>query len=137
MWSFLSIRSTNNQVILLVDDEKDVLNLFCEYLQNCGYQTISFDNPINALNYIFNNNISNCSLIITDYKMPEMNGVDFIKKIREKNSSNLRLKIILISAFTKDNLDVQRIANSLKIDKIIEKPIRLEHFKEEVEKLMK
>jgi response regulator RpfG family c-di-GMP phosphodiesterase len=69
--------------------------------------------------------------------MPEMNGVDFIKKIREKNSSNLRLKIILISTFTKDNLDVQRIANSLKIDKIIEKPVRLEHFKEEVEKLMK
>jgi CheY-like chemotaxis protein len=41
-----------------------------------GYQTISFSNPIDALNHI-DKNISNCSLIITDYKMPEMNGIDF------------------------------------------------------------
>ena len=75
----------DNKVILLVDDEKDILKLFCEYLQNCGYQAISFDNPLEVLNYIENNNnISNCSLIITDYKMPQMNGIEFIKRIREK-----------------------------------------------------
>jgi CheY-like chemotaxis protein len=116
-----------------VDDEKDVLNLFCEYLQNFGYQTISFDNPINALNYI-NNNISNCFLIITDYKMPQMSGIDFIKQIREKYSSNsnssFKIKIRLISAFTKTDLNFYNELDHLKIDKIIEKPIRLEILRE-------
>ena len=121
-----------------MDDEKDVLNLFCEYLQNFGYQIISFDNPINALNYI-NNNISNCSLIITDYKMPQMSGIDFIKQIREKYSSNsnniFKIKIMLISAFTKTDLNFYNESDHLKIDKIIEKPIRLEILREEVKKI--
>lgn len=119
-----------------MDDEKDILNLFCECLQNWGYQTISFDNPIDALNHI-DNIISNCSLIITDYKMPQMNGVDFIKKIRKKYSSSSRLKMMLISAFMKNDLDAPNTLNNLEIDKIIEKPVRLELFKEEVQKLMK
>ena len=147
-FSLISSTTANidNKVILLVDDEKDILNLFCECLQNCGYQAISFDNPLEAFNYIENdNNISNCSLIITDYKMPEMNGIEFIKRIREKfynyncynSNSNSQLKIMLISAFMKNDLDSHNELNSPKIDKIIEKPIHLEFFKEEVQKLIK
>jgi CheY-like chemotaxis protein len=143
-FSLISSTTANidNKVISLVDDEKDILNLFCECLQNCGYQAISFDNPLEALDYIENdNNISNCSLIITDYKMPQMNGIEFIKRIRGKfynykcynSNSNSQLKIMLISAFMKNDLDSHNELNSLKI----EKPIRLELFKEEVQKLMK
>jgi response regulator RpfG family c-di-GMP phosphodiesterase len=130
--------SNNNPIILLVDDEKDILTLFCEYLQAWGYQSISFDNPIDALKYIDNNDISNCSslLIITDYKMPQMNGIDFIKKIREKQRSDFSLKIMLISAFMTSDFHFQNRLNNLKIDKIIEKPIRLEILKEEIKKLI-
>jgi response regulator RpfG family c-di-GMP phosphodiesterase len=129
--------NNNNPIILLVDDEKDILVLFCECLHAWGYQSVSFDNPIDALNYI-DNNISNCPslLIITDYKMPQMNGIDFIKKIREKYNKNFQLKIMLISAFMTNNLHIQNTLNNLKIDKIIEKPIRLEILKEEIKKLM-
>jgi|SRR5215204_521046 len=77
--------SNHNHTILLVDDENDILNLFCNCLQNFGYETIPFNNPTDALNYIYNSNISNCSLIITDYKMPLMSGRDLIKKIREND----------------------------------------------------
>ena len=79
-FSLISSTTANidNKVISLVDDEKDILNLFCECLQNCGYQAISFDNPLEALDYIENdNNISNCSVVITDYKMPQMSGFFF------------------------------------------------------------
>ena len=44
---------------------------------------------------------------------------------------------MLISAFMKNDLDSHNELNSLKIDKIIEKPIHLEFFKEEVQKLIK
>ena len=86
----------------------------------------------NALNYI-DNNISNCSLIITNYKMLQMTGIDFIKQIKEKYSNsinNFKTKFMLVTAFMKSNLDLYNALNYINIDKIIEKPIRLEIFKE-------
>lgn len=135
--------STNNidskkNYILLVDDEDDILNLFCDCLQAAGYNIVVFDNPLEALNYLNQdeNIITNCSLVITDYRMPQMSGIDFIEKIREKDA-NFKVKIILNSAFIKTDLILNNAKiNSLSIDKIIEKPIRLETLKYEVQKLV-
>ena len=127
--------NNNNHTILSVDDEKDILNLFCDCLQKFGYETIPFNNPTDALNYINNSNTCNCSLIITDYKMPQMTGLEFIKKIREIDKT-FKLKIMLISAFIKSDIIVNDIPNSLRIDKIIEKPIHLKNLIEEVHKLI-
>jgi len=102
------------------------------------YNIVVFDNPLEALNYLNKdeNIITNCSLVITDYRMPQMSGIDFIGKIREKDT-NCKVKIMLSSAFFKTDviLDNTKI-NSLSIDKIIEKPIRLEILKHEVQKLV-
>jgi response regulator RpfG family c-di-GMP phosphodiesterase len=71
--------------------------------------------------------------------MPQMNGIDFIKQIREKysnSSNNFQIKFMLITAFMKSNLDLHQELDYIKIDKIIEKPIRLEILKEEVQKIM-
>jgi response regulator RpfG family c-di-GMP phosphodiesterase len=82
------------------------------------------------------NILANCSLVITDYRMPQMSGIDFIEKIREKDT-NCKVKIILSSAFIKTDLILNNSKiNSLSIDKIIEKPIRLETLKDEVQKLV-
>ena len=124
--------------ILLVDDEDDILNLFCDCLQAVGYNIVFFDNPLEALNYLNQdeNIITNCSLVITDYRMPQMSGIDFIEKIREKDT-NCKVKIILSSAFIKTDLILNNSKiNNLSIDKIIEKPIRLEILKDEVQKLV-
>ena len=74
------------------------------------------------------NILANCSLVITDYKMPQMSGIDLIKKIREKDTT-FKLKIILISAFIKNDIIDNDISDSLRIDKIIEKPIPLQNLK--------
>ncbi|MDW3612403.1 MAG: response regulator [Nitrososphaeraceae archaeon] len=124
--------------MLLVDDENDILDLFCDCLQSSGYKITSFDNPLDALNYINKddeNILANCSLVITDYKMPQMSGLDFLKKIREKDT-DYKIKMMLISAFMKSDLNVNDISKNLKIDKVIEKPIRLENLKNEVKKLI-
>ena len=47
---------------------------------------VSFVNPVEALD-IFNKNFAEGSLIITDYGMPQMSGIDLIKKIREKDQN--------------------------------------------------
>jgi response regulator RpfG family c-di-GMP phosphodiesterase len=119
----------------LLDDDQDILLLYRDSLQDLGYQTISFYNP-DALYYLnTEDNITKCSLVITDYKMPQMSGIDFIKKIKEK--SNTTLKFMLITAFLTSNLTWQVNLKNIKIDTILEKPIPLQLLKDEVQKLMK
>ena len=126
--------NNNNKYILLVDDEKDILFLYSECLKSDRYQIVSFDNPIEALNYLNkNDNISNCSLVITDYKMPQMSGLDLIKKIREKDS-NSNIKTMIVSAYVKDDL-LKDNSYIERIDKIIEKPVDVDTLKNEVTNL--
>ena len=68
--------------------------------------------------------------------MPLLNGLDLIKKIREKDT-DYRIKIIVISATVKDNeiYNNDKVLN-LKIDKFLEKPIPLDKLKNEIEMLI-
>ncbi len=128
------VSSNNNDFyILLVDDEKDILDLFSEYLTSNGFNTISFDNPIKAIKYFYQNP-NNCSLVITDYKMPQMSGIDLIKKIKEKDT-NYKIKTIIISAFIKDNIPYDK-SYITTVDKILEKPVYLDRLKNEVQELI-
>ncbi len=102
------------------------------------YNIVVFDNPLEALNYLNQdeNIITKCSLVITDYRMPQISGLDIIEKIREKDT-NCKVKIMLSSAFIKTDVILNNSKiNTLSIDKIIEKPIRLETLKNEVQKLV-
>lgn len=117
----------------MVDDEKDVLDLFSEYLKSNGYNIISFDNPVIALEYFYKNT-NNCSVVITDYRMPQMSGLDFINKIREKDT-DCKIKTIIISAYIKDNIPYDK-SYLMKIDKILEKPVYLDRLKTEIQHLL-
>ena len=125
--------NNNDFYILLVDDEKDILDLFSEYLTSKGFNTISFDNPVNALKYFYQNQ-SNCSLVITDYKMHQMSGIDLIKKIKEKDT-DYKIKTIVISAFIKDNLPYDKSYITM-IDKILEKPVYLDRLRKVIQELI-
>jgi response regulator RpfG family c-di-GMP phosphodiesterase len=129
------LESSNNNdfYILLVDDEKDILDLFSEYLTSNGFNTISFDNPVKAIKYFYQNP-TNCSLVIADYKMPQMSGIDLIKKIKEKDT-DCKIKTIIISAFIKDNLPYDKSYITM-IDKILEKPVYLDRLKNEIQELI-
>ena len=129
------MESSNNNdfYILLVDDEKDILDLFSEYLTSNGFNTISFDNPVKAIKYFYQNP-NNCSLVITDYKMPQMSGLELIKKIREKDK-DYKIKTIVISAFIKDNLPYDK-SYIITVDKILEKPVYLDRLKKVIQELI-
>ncbi len=126
----------NDSYILLVDDEKDIIDLFSEYLIVNGFTIVSFQNPFEALKY-FNKNINNCSLVITDYKMPQMSGIDLIKKIREKDTAATayKIKTIIISAFMKDNIPNDK-SYIQTVDRILEKPVYLDRLRKEIQELI-
>ena len=76
--------SSSDKSIIIVDDEMELANLFKEFLKKEGYDAISFTDPIMALEY-FKETSSKHSLMITDMRMPDINGIDLAKNIREIN----------------------------------------------------
>ena len=64
-----------------------------------------------------------------------MSGIDLIKKIREKRYY-FQIKNHIDQCLIKNHILDKNISNSLRIDKIIEKSIQLEHLKDEVQKLL-
>ena len=81
--------------ILIVDDEIEYQKVLTLILSGVGYSIASCSNGIEALDYI-NNNI--VDLVLTDLKMPIMDGVELIKKIKEKYDT---IEIIVMTEFVK------------------------------------
>ncbi len=78
--------------ILFLDDEETITNIYGRLLKDkYGYEIETFNCPDDALE-AYNPDIFN--IIITDYKMPGMNGLKFAEKIKEKHSN---AKIIICS----------------------------------------
>lgn len=79
--------------ILLVDDEIEYQKVLKLIISDIGYSIASCSNGIEALDYIENNVVD---LVLTDLKMPLMDGVELIKKIKEKYDY---IDIIVMTAY--------------------------------------
>ena len=71
--------------VLIVDDESTGRTILSKIIQQAeeDVSVDAFDNPLEALHWLDDNHPD---LIITDYRMPEMNGVELIKHIRSKQA---------------------------------------------------
>ena len=84
--------------VLLIDDNRSGLAARRMVLEELGYETIGSQNPKDALN-LFTEAIENgfpFDLIVTDFKMPDLNGIELIERLRRLNAS---VPVILISGF--------------------------------------
>lgn len=114
------------QSIIVVDDEIELATLFKTFLNQQGYNTISFVDPVLALEY-FKETLDKHSLIITDLRMPALNGIELAKKVRELNTN---IKIFLITAFETRDLEKHEDFKMARFDRLIQKPVRFSHLKE-------
>jgi DNA-binding response OmpR family regulator len=78
--------------ILVIDDDKNTRRLFRAVLENAGYQVYTADNGISALETMDQEHID---LVIADIMMPQMDGYEFTKTLRETYNS---LPVLMISA---------------------------------------
>ncbi|MDW0212982.1 MAG: response regulator, partial [Nitrososphaeraceae archaeon] len=77
--------SAENRMVSIVDDDRDITFLFEEALKRISRITIfTFADPILALEH-FQVNEYAYVLVISDYKMPGLNGMEFLKKIKDSN----------------------------------------------------
>lgn len=80
--------------ILIVDDEPDILSLLSQDLEDNGYRVVQAKDGVEALGKAQNEEFS---AIITDIKMPRLDGVQFIKEFNKSLSSKTPIPIIAIS----------------------------------------
>jgi two-component system, cell cycle response regulator CpdR len=108
--------------ILILDDEYDIVDLIKLALEKERYSVIGFTEPLEALEH-FNINHVRYHLVISDLRMPVMNGFDFAENIRQIKSD---IKVLLMSAFTIENdSDFIATSKSHNIDGFIQKPFSI------------
>lgn len=73
---------TQNKSILIVDDEEDILKVTSAILEDEGYRTYTANNGAMALSLMKEKDID---LVLSDLKMPEINGMDLFKQMRAIN----------------------------------------------------
>ena len=93
--------SADNKIVSIVDDEIDVTELFQDALCNNidGITVVAFNDPTIALEH-FTENKENYALVISDPRMPNMNGLELLKKIKKLNE---KVRTLLISAYDIEN----------------------------------
>lgn len=79
--------------ILLVDDDPLILQALTRILQSEGYQVIPHQDPVAA------SNERDFSVVITDFMMPSMNGIELLAALRESNPHAVRLLLTAAADF--------------------------------------
>lgn len=112
--------------IAVVDDEWDLAQLFSDGLAMEGFKAYPFDNPEVAVEYI-RSNASHISLVITDWKMPKLDGFQLTRIVNEIDNE---IKVMLISAF---DLDIQGLKEIIK-NEYLQKPMHIANLIEAVKR---
>ena len=118
--------------IMVVEDEKELASLFKAFLEKMGYDTVTFTDPIMALEF-FKQGTKEFSLILTDLRMPEMSGIELAAEIRKFND---KIKIILITAFMVEDLMISETYKLAKINEIVQKPVKIAVLREIIETVL-
>ncbi|MDN5124723.1 response regulator [Aliarcobacter butzleri] len=81
--------------IAIIDDELEILNLLSRFLsRNPKFSVANYANPLAALESL---NTSSYDIILLDIMMPQMNGLEVLEKIKEKNENQ---KVIMMTAYS-------------------------------------
>ena len=104
-----------NKSIAIVDDEQDLVDLFSEALKMHGYSVCSFTNPVTAYEQM-KQNLDKYALLIADYKMPHMSGLELASKLQKLNKE---MNVIIMSAYDDIKCNYKFLRKPLQISTLI------------------
>ena len=114
---------SNTPTVMLVDDEEMVTTALGSFLElETPYRILPFNSPRAALQAIDSHSVE---VVVADFMMPEMDGVDFLKAVRDKRPHSTR---ILLTG----SADVQnaiRAINEAGLYQYLQKPWDNDHLK--------
>ena len=122
--------NVENMKILSIDDNKTNLLIIESYAKILNLEIESFLNPKEALEASFENEYD---LVIVDYMMPEINGLEFIQSFRQNNQNT---PIIMLTAVG-DDMELQIKALEYGANDFLSKPINAPAFKARIINMLK
>jgi two-component system cell cycle sensor histidine kinase/response regulator CckA len=118
------------QSILVVDDELDIVAIFRQALRKHGYTVFGFTDPALALEH-FKSNAKYYALVITDVRMPQMNGFELAASVRAIKPN---AKIVFMSAFEVNDLELTALG--VRVSDFLRKPIDIRTLVQKVKVAM-
>ena len=109
-------------LVLIVEDEETILNYLACELENFGFDVLKATNGIDALQLAIENR-KKLSLILSDFIMPRMNGLELFKKTRFH-----KIPFIMTTGY-KDDL-MAKLGSASENISVLEKPVESEDLEE-------
>ncbi len=111
-----------HHTILVVDDDKNFASMICRALEQEPYTVLTASNADEALRLIASNDIH---LVMSDYVMPEINGLEFLLKIR-----SLYPKIItmMVTSFPETDVIIRAISDA-GVSRFLLKPLSVNQLR--------
>jgi CheY-like chemotaxis protein len=128
--STADLTPTGKEHILVVDDESHLLEMYERQLKRLGYEVTCSNNPEDALE-LFQKDPGKFDLVITDFTMPNMTGIDLAKEL---GSILPGLPIILCSGVSQVVSD--SVTKQAGIQTVIYKPIRRPEIAQAIRKAL-
>lgn len=97
----------SKKIIVFVDDEKPILRALKRLLYPTEFKGFYFDNSEEALDFIQNNAVD---MVVSDIKMPEMDGITLLEKIRSTDASIIR---ILLSGYSENERILESVNSNI------------------------
>jgi len=122
---------TINQVVITVDDSSTMRRIIKNTLQKIGFETVlEAANGVEALDVLAKNEVD---IIVTDWNMPEMDGLTFVKTLRAKDEyKEIPILMVTTEAAKEDILTALKSG----VNNYVVKPFTPDTLKEKVYKLL-
>ena len=118
-------------LVAIVDDEIDIVNLFRDALSSIkGLSIFTFTDPITAFEHIKMNK-SKYAIVISDLRMPGINGMELVNKIKKVNPL---VRTLLMTAFEVNDKVFEEYIKKKIINGFLQKPLKLSDLESEVHK---
>jgi CheY-like chemotaxis protein len=121
----------NAPKIILADDEVELAEIMATFLQRAGFRTVIANNGDDAFKQVLAH--PDVALIITDLKMPKVNGMQFIKTLRKTKMAE-NVKIVVVTAYSHPKIIEQ--CKNFGVSAWFVKPIPFDRFIETIKNLL-
>lgn len=126
------VRLARRKRVLLVDDEQSIALVLRGVIEDLGYEARAAYSGEEALEILKGWNVD---LLITDIKMPEMDGFELLRTL-QKDDKNAGMKYVILTAYN-DIQAIQKAKKEFGIEYYITKPFDLNTLEAAVDNLMK